>query len=49
MNSSACDGWQPIEAERRLTRRCCELLLEYGFRLNVQCQFRLKRGPVFRR
>ena len=33
--SSACDGWQPIEAERRLTRRCCELLLEYGYRLNV--------------
>lgn len=26
--SSACNGWQPIEAERRLTRRCCELLLE---------------------
>jgi len=33
--SSACDGWQPIEAERRLTRRCCELLLEYGFQVNV--------------
>jgi len=33
--SSACDGWQPIEAERRLTRRCCELLLEHGFRVNV--------------
>ena len=30
--SSACDGWQPIEAEWRLTRRCCELLLERGFR-----------------
>ncbi len=33
--SSACDGWQPIEAQRRLTRRCCELLLERGFRLSV--------------
>jgi DNA repair photolyase len=33
--SSACDGWQPIEARYRLTRRCCELLLERGFRLNV--------------
>jgi DNA repair photolyase len=32
---SACDGWQPIEAERRLTRRCCELLLERGFQLSV--------------
>jgi len=33
--SSACDGWQPIEAERRLTRRCCELLLRDGFQVNV--------------
>ena len=33
--SSACDGWQPIEAECRLTRRCCELLLERGFQVNV--------------
>jgi len=32
---SACDGWQPIEAERRLTRGCCELLLESGFSVNV--------------
>ncbi len=33
--SSACDGWQPIEAECRLTRRCCELLVQRGFRVNV--------------
>ncbi|MCX7425724.1 MAG: radical SAM protein [Planctomycetia bacterium] len=33
--SSACDGWQPIEARYGLTRRCCELLLERDFRLNV--------------
>jgi DNA repair photolyase len=33
--SSACDGWQPIEAQRRLTRRCCELLLEHGFSLGI--------------
>jgi DNA repair photolyase len=33
--SSACDGWQPVEAEWKLTRRCCELLLERGFRLHV--------------
>jgi DNA repair photolyase len=33
--SSACDGWQPIEAQRGLTRRCCELLLERGFELHV--------------
>ena len=33
--SSACDGWQPIEAQWRLTCRCCELLLERGFSLHV--------------
>ncbi|MGO9114543.1 MAG: radical SAM protein [Thermoguttaceae bacterium] len=33
--SSACDGWQPVEAEWRLTRRCCELLLEHGFQVHV--------------
>jgi DNA repair photolyase len=33
--SSACDGWQPIEAQYRLTRRCCELLLEFGFHVNL--------------
>ncbi len=33
--SSACDGWQPIEQERRLTRECCRLLLEHGFRVSA--------------
>jgi len=33
--SSACDGWQPLEAELGLTRRCCELLLERGFEIYV--------------
>lgn len=33
--SSACDGWQPAEAEYGLTRRGCELLLERGFSLHV--------------
>ena len=33
--SSACDGWQPVEARYELTRRCCELLLERGFQVNV--------------
>jgi DNA repair photolyase len=32
---SACDGWQPIEAQYRLTRECCRLLIEAGFQLNV--------------
>ena len=33
--SSACDGWQPIEAERRLTRQCCQLLVQSGCAVNV--------------
>ena len=33
--SSACDGWQPVEAQWRLTRRCCELLLERGFQVHI--------------
>jgi len=38
---SACDGWQTVEQHYRLTRRCCELLLEAGFRLNVLTKSRL--------
>jgi len=33
--SSACDGWQPIEAERRLTRQCCAMLVAHGFQVHV--------------
>lgn len=33
--SSACDGWQPVEAEWKLTRACCGLLLDHGFSLHV--------------
>jgi DNA repair photolyase len=39
--SSACDAWQPIEEHYRLTRRCCALLVERGFRLNVLTKSRL--------
>lgn len=39
--SSACDGWQPLEAEYRLTRRCCELLLERGFQVHVLTKSKL--------
>jgi DNA repair photolyase len=38
---SACDGWQPIEEHYRLTRACCRLLLQAGFRLNVLTKSRL--------
>ncbi len=33
--SSACDAWQPVERERRLTRECCRLLTEHGFTVNA--------------
>ncbi len=33
--SSACDGWQAVEAQWQLTRRCCQLLLERRFQLHV--------------
>jgi len=42
--SSACDGWQPVEAHYRLTRRCCELLLEHGFEVHV-----LSKSPLVQR
>jgi DNA repair photolyase len=32
---SACDGWQAAERHYELTRRCCRLLLQAGFRLTV--------------
>jgi DNA repair photolyase len=38
---SACDGWQPVEAQYGLTRECCRLLLEAGFRLNILTKSRL--------
>ncbi len=38
---SACDGWQGVERGYKLTRRCCEMLLEAGFRLNILTKSRL--------
>lgn len=38
---SACDGWQPVEEQYRLTRRCCELLLQAGFELHVLTKSKL--------
>ena len=38
---SACDGWQGVEQHYRLTRRCCELLLEAGFHLSILTKSRL--------
>ena len=41
---SACDGWQHVERHTKLTRRCCEILLDAGFHLNV-----LTKGELVRR
>ena len=38
---SACDGWQPVEEQYKLTRECCRLLLEAGFRLNILAKSKL--------
>ena len=38
---SACDGWQPVEQQYRLTRECCRSLLDAGFRLNILTKNRL--------
>ncbi len=32
---SACDGWQSVEGHYKLTRRCCQMLLDAGFHLNI--------------
>ena len=32
---SACDGWQDVEKDYKLTRRCCQMLLEAGFHLDI--------------
>jgi DNA repair photolyase len=33
--SSACDAWQPLERRWELTRECCRLLIEHGFKVNA--------------
>ena len=38
---SACDGWQGVESHYKLTRHCCRLLLDAGFRLNILTKSKL--------
>jgi DNA repair photolyase len=47
---SACDGWQGAERHYELTRRCCRMLLEAGFRLRVltKCELVLRDLDLFR-
>lgn len=44
--SSACDGWQPVEEHYCLTRRCCELLVEHGFKVHVLSKSLLVRRDL---
>lgn len=44
--SSACDGWQPIEGQYGLTRRCCELLVERGFAVHALTKSALIRRDL---
>jgi DNA repair photolyase len=34
--SGVCDAYQPLERERRLTRRCLEILVEHGWPVTIQ-------------
>jgi DNA repair photolyase len=33
--SSVCDGWQPLEQEYELSRKCLVMMLHYGFRVTI--------------
>ena len=48
--SSACDAYQPLEAERRLTRACVELLMRYGFEVHLltKSALALEDVPLYR-
>ena len=35
MLSSVTDAYQPLERQRELTRRCLEVLLEYGYGVDI--------------
>ncbi len=39
--SSACDGWQALEARYELTRECCRLLFERGFTVHALTKSKL--------
>lgn len=44
--SSVCDGWQPLEEEYELSRRCLELLLHYGFHVTILTKSSLIRNDL---
>jgi DNA repair photolyase len=44
--SSVCDGWQPLEREYELSRRCLSLLLHYGFHVTILTKSSLVRDDL---
>lgn len=44
--SSVCDGWQPLEQEYELSRRCLSLLLHYGFHVTILTKSSLVRNDL---
>ena len=44
--SSVCDGWQPLEQEYELSRKCLSLLLHYGFHVTILTKSSLIRGDL---
>jgi DNA repair photolyase len=44
--SSVCDGWQPLEREYEVSRRCLTLLLHYGFHVTILTKSSLVRNDL---
>jgi len=44
--SSVCDGWQPLEREYEVSRRCLILLLHYGFHVTILTKSSLVRNDL---
>jgi len=44
--SSVCDGWQPLEREYEVSRRCLNLLLHYGFHVTILTKSSLVRSDL---
>jgi len=46
MLSSVCDGWQPLEEQYRLTRRCAETLVRFAFPIGILTKSGLVRRDI---
>ena len=44
--SSVCDGWQPLEQEYELSRKCLSLLLYHGFHVTILTKSSLIRDDL---